>query len=138
MHNVVLHIDCSWTTVGYGGIYPKTVTGQATAMACGLLGVCYMCMPLSVFGSTFYDLYAKQEERRMELTNKQKIQLKRRFGKVMRIISSGLHMKSKSNNRVIIHDLSPRELDVFDYTFHAKLPNDETELSLKRVQAFKV
>jgi len=128
----------TWTTVGYGGIYPKTVTGQATAMACGLLGLCYMCMPLSVFGSTFYDLYAQQQERSMELTKKHKIQLKRRFGKVMKLISAGVHMKSKSKSKhAIVHHLSPRELDVFDYTFHAKLPNDETQLTLKCVQALK-
>ena len=108
-------------------------------MLCALLGLCYMCMPLSVFGSTFYSLHIKQEEnqKRLELTKEHKAELKRRFGKVTKLISAGVHIKSRSCNDVP-HQLSEQEMHVYEYTFHAKIPSDESQLNLKRVQDFKV
>ena len=123
--------------MGYGGLYPRTLTGQVIAMACCLLGLCYTCMPLTIFGSTFYTYYLKQkQDQREELTVEEKTHARRRFGAVVKFISAGMHIRSTSN--VTQHKLSERELQVYEYTYRCKLPTRVAQMSLERVQEFKV
>ena len=62
--------DAMWTmiitmtTVGYGGKYPRTMTGKFVAVVSAILGSLYMAMPLTIVGSKFYDIYEQIEQQR--------------------------------------------------------------------------
>jgi hypothetical protein len=62
--------DAMWTmiitmtTVGYGGKYPRTMTGKLVAVVSAILGSLYMAMPLTIVGNKFYDVYETIEQQR--------------------------------------------------------------------------
>ena len=62
--------DAMWTmiitmtTVGYGGKYPRTMTGKFVAVASAILGSLYMAMPLTIVGNKFYEVYEMIEQQR--------------------------------------------------------------------------
>ena len=58
------------TSVGYGQRFPKSPQGKGVAILAAIFGAFYMAMPLTIIGSTFYDIYIEQEE------NKKKTRLK--------------------------------------------------------------
>ena len=50
------------TTVGYGGKYPRTMTGKIVAIASAVFGSLYMAMPLTIVGNKFYDIFLQHEQ----------------------------------------------------------------------------
>ena len=48
------------TTVGYGDMYPTTITGKWIAVLCMMMGVLALALPVSVIGANFADIYGKK------------------------------------------------------------------------------
>jgi hypothetical protein len=61
------------TSVGYGGRYPKSPMGKGIAIVAAIFGAFYMAMPLTIIGSTFYEIYVEQEETRSKIHLKLKL-----------------------------------------------------------------
>ena len=61
------------TSVGYGGRYPKSSVGKMIAITAAIFGAFYMAMPLTIIGSTFYEIYVDQEDSRVKIHLKLKL-----------------------------------------------------------------
>jgi hypothetical protein len=61
------------TSVGYGGRYPKSSVGKMIAITAAIFGAFYMAMPLTIIGSTFYEIYVDQEDRKKKIHAKLKL-----------------------------------------------------------------
>ena len=64
MFDAMWTIIITMTTVGYGGKYPRTMTGKLVAVVSAILGSLYMAMPLTIVGNRFYDVYLATEQER--------------------------------------------------------------------------
>ncbi|RLN89119.1 hypothetical protein BBJ28_00024563 [Nothophytophthora sp. Chile5] len=56
----------TFTTVGYGDLYPRTILGKLFDIVGTIFSACYTAMPLTLVGGQFYicyDVYAKEEKR---------------------------------------------------------------------------
>ena len=124
------------TSVGYGGRYPKSAIGKGVAMTAAIFGAFYMAMPLTIIGSTFYEIYVEQEETRS------KIHLKLRLRKAAfklakktsfftndkaKIIQSGLERLCRTlamcpeHAAIIDNYISVKRDDVHSFDSHEKL-----------------
>jgi hypothetical protein len=54
------------TTVGYGGKYPRTMTGKVVAICSAVFGSLYMAMPLTIVGNKFYDIFLQHEQEKIK------------------------------------------------------------------------
>ncbi len=61
------------TSVGYGQRFPTSSMGKGVAIVAAIFGAFYMAMPLTIIGSTFYEIYVEQEEKRHDNTMKQRL-----------------------------------------------------------------
>lgn len=61
------------TSVGYGQRFPKSPQGKGVAILAAIFGAFYMAMPLTIIGSTFYEIYVEQEESRQKQYMKKKL-----------------------------------------------------------------
>ena len=50
------------TTVGYGDVYPLSVTGRVVGAVCTMCGLLVIAMPIAVIAGTFDDLSKKKED----------------------------------------------------------------------------
>lgn len=50
------------TTVGYGDLYPHSVTGRWISSFTMVLGIIFLAMPLAIIGSNFVDVYQEKEK----------------------------------------------------------------------------
>ena len=63
----------SMTSVGYGQRFPKSPQGKGVAILAAIFGAFYMAMPLTIIGSTFYEIYVEQEESRQKQYMKKRL-----------------------------------------------------------------
>jgi hypothetical protein len=61
------------TSVGYGQRFPKSPQGKGVAILAAIFGAFYMAMPLTIIGSTFYEIYVEQEETRHKTILKKRL-----------------------------------------------------------------
>lgn len=52
----------TFTTVGYGDVVPRSNTGRALVMACMVVGVLLMAMPLAIVGNNFVQVWEDREK----------------------------------------------------------------------------
>jgi hypothetical protein len=64
MFDAIWIIIVTMTSVGYGQRFPKSPQGKGVAILAAIFGAFYMAMPLTIIGSTFYEIYVEQEESR--------------------------------------------------------------------------
>ena len=62
MFDAIWLMVITMTTVGYGGKYPRTMTGKIVAIASAVFGSLYMAMPLTIVGNKFYDIFLQHEQ----------------------------------------------------------------------------
>ena len=61
------------TSVGYGGLFPKTAAGKTIVMGAAIFGAFYMAMPLTIIGSQFYKIYKKRHSKEVITSAKEKM-----------------------------------------------------------------
>ena len=86
----------SMTSVGYGQRFPKSAPGKGVAILAAIFGAFYMAMPLTIIGSTFYEIYIEQEE------TKQKKILKLKLRKVAFNLAKKTSFFKKDDSHVVI------------------------------------
>eukprot|EP00943_MAST-04B_sp_MAST-4B-sp1_P000038 g38.t1 len=57
MFDAMWIVIVTMTSVGYGGLFPKTFMGKGIIMGAAIFGAFYMAMPLTIIGSQFYKIY---------------------------------------------------------------------------------
>merc|ERR1711865_628777 len=70
MFDAIWLMVITMTTVGYGGKYPRTMTGKIVAIASAVFGSLYMAMPLTIVGNKFYDIFLQHEQERTKAVYK--------------------------------------------------------------------
>ncbi|RLN38017.1 hypothetical protein BBJ28_00024477, partial [Nothophytophthora sp. Chile5] len=76
----------TFTTVGYGDLYPRTILGKLFDIVGTIFSACYTAMPLTLVGDQFYicyDVYASKEKR---LRVRNPVRLLIRIGLLARLI----------------------------------------------------
>ena len=59
------------TTVGYGGKYPRTMSGKIVGLSAAIFGSMYLAMPLTIVGSKFYAIFQTVESQSLQARYKQ-------------------------------------------------------------------
>eukprot|EP00966_Prymnesium_polylepis_P091149 2109753-Prymnesium_polylepis.1 len=57
MFNAIWFVLVTFTTVGYGDIYPATAQGKLVAGISILLGILFTAMPITIMGQSFSDAW---------------------------------------------------------------------------------
>ncbi len=73
MFDAMWIVMVTMTSVGYGGLFPKTAIGKGIIMSAALFGAFYMAMPLTIIGSQFYKIYKKRHSKEVYETGVQKM-----------------------------------------------------------------
>ena len=73
MFDAMWIILVTMTSVGYGGLFPKTATGKTIVMGAAIFGAFYMAMPLTIIGSQFYKIYKKRHSKEVTTSAKEKM-----------------------------------------------------------------
>ncbi len=77
----------TFSTVGYGDVFPDQGFGKIIALLIGTLGTFFLAFPLSIMGATFYTAYMTIKEKRNRLKVMRKF--RRAVSLVRKIVSRG-------------------------------------------------
>jgi hypothetical protein len=61
MFDAMWIIIVTMTSVGYGGLFPKTAIGKSVIMSAAIFGAFYLAMPLTIVGTQFYSIYLEKQ-----------------------------------------------------------------------------
>ena len=78
---VCVQTACWWcivtfTTVGYGDMYPRTGIGRLICSATMFVGIFFLAMPLTIVGSSFSDAWEKLQSVKLKMAAHDKLESK--------------------------------------------------------------
>lgn len=80
IHFILLFLQVSISTVGYGDVVPISYLGRCVAFGCISFGIILNGMPISILFNKFSDYYAKLKEQEYTFSNTERtFQIKKRL-----------------------------------------------------------